>query len=170
MSKKRLVGYALTVLVALWGIVWYPLQCVNAVKPYTASPLAALHYGPLLPLIFVPIVLFLSWLMGRAILPDKDIGYFSLKDRFIQAVWIVAVLWPAADFDSKNQFLRNQQTWNGACTITGVFASSANRMVVKLRCDNGEATEADAAITNLLLRNKSVTCTLNAAGTADCQP
>src|SRR5580692_5950260 len=50
MAKK--IGYFSTMLVAVWGLVYYPLHCIAAVKPFTPNQtfwdaLQALQFSPL---------------------------------------------------------------------------------------------------------------------------
>lgn len=171
MKPKLLVGYTLTVLVALWGLVYFPLQCINAVKPYTANPLSALNFDPLIPVVFVPFLMFLAWVVCKLDGRQTTNEVFSIKRASLFAVWLVALGWPWATATARDKFLRDQRTWSGACAITNVFAGGQNQMIVRLKCDNGTTTRTlDAVLVNKLLSGKNVACTLNATGTADCQP
>jgi len=172
MKPKYVVGYTLTVLVALWGLVYCPLQSIKAVQPYTANPLSVLNYDPLMPLVLVPFGMFILWIAVKIDRGFKEqTQALSPKRVFLFSLWLVSLVWPLASVSAKDRFLRNQRTWSGSCTVSDVFVAERNQLVVNLKCKNGTITQTlDGVLVNKLMQGKNVTCTTNATGSADCQP
>jgi hypothetical protein len=164
---KQIVGYALTALAVLWGLVYYPLQCIAIVRPYAnGNPLAALDYYPLIPVVLVPILaLIVYWLEKISTDPNK----FTSKGRFLLVLWFTALLLPAETVTQLNRFLTKKDIWAGSCVITNVrFGEDAG---IDLLCGNGKKTWSDdTKIVQRLLQGKTVNCALNARGSATCQP
>ena len=173
--KLKHVGYVLTILVALWGLVYVPLRSIQAVKPYTAHPFAVLDYYPLTPILVIPIAASALWLGGKMKSRSEEgmINVFSWKPAFLFVLWVVAPFWALVNTDAKERFLHDQRTWAGSCTISDVYASEmdGHPLVVRLKCTNGTMTHTlDNMLVNQLMRGKSLTCTTNAMGSADCHP
>jgi hypothetical protein len=112
MRKKML--YALTILVGIWGMIYYPATAIIAVKPYTVhqtilAGIRALGWSPLLPfgmLIVAGVVFHLSRQMSHA---DKIDGCACI-------VWVAALLvgW-ATNHAAKVEYLDKQVAWSGTC-------------------------------------------------------
>lgn len=170
MTLKQLIGYGLTALVAAWGLVYAPWQDLNAVKPYVANPMGALHYYPLFLIAMIPIAgAFTRWMT-----PAEDRkGY---KRFILVPLWIGSLISPFVEWGNKDTFLSRHEVWAGTCYVTGGDFLRLDPQVDVI-CGNGAiVTVRDASF---ILRDaffgekatgRKVACSIKAIGTADCEP
>ena len=163
MSKKlivRILAWTVTVVVALWGLVVLPLQCMNAVKPFVGTRAFWVVHPWIGPAVLALYFGF-RWNPGHA-------GGTSRKAALVMTLWLASLFGAFFSFDLRDSFLRKQIIWSGACTPIA-FSDSQNGFELNLQCGPHTAHAAGIKIANAFLSGKpQIECAVNFFKIASC--